>query len=318
MNGLRVVLLGDGPWAARTLEQLQPTLHVVAAVVLRARPSDQSLADAAERLGIPVLQPDRINDHASITAIAALRPDVLLSIAYDQILGAAALGSARVEAINVHAGMLPRYRGRNVINWAIVNGETELGITVHIMDSGIDTGDILLQRRVPIGWTDTYGDVLSRAVAAIPELASDALDALAGGDPPRTPQQSSEATYFGGRGPGDEWLDWSQGSATLHNKIRAIAAPGPGARTSLDGHDVVVWQAFFDPAWPRYIATPGQVVGRSSAGATVKTGDSTLLVQRIAAAGEEPKVPDWPVGTRLDENPLRALVDRLTQRSATR
>lgn len=308
---LRLVLLGDGTWATLSLERLQATPHEVIAVLLRTRPTDPSLSEAARRFGIPVYAPEQVNAAAAVGLLKDLAPDLLLSIAYNQILRAPVRATATLGGLNFHAGKLPFYRGRNVINWAIINGETEIGLTAHLMDDGIDTGDILLQRTEPIGWTDTYGDVLARVTGALPALVVDAVAAVAGGSPDLRPQRHLPGTYFGGRTEGDEWLDWSEGSETLHNKIRAITHPGPGARTSLDGRTMVIWRAFFDRSWPRYLATPGQVVGRGPDGALVKTGDSTLLVQDIELDSGGAMVPHWPIGTRLEVNRLSALVERL-------
>ena len=102
-------------------------------------------------------------------------PDLNLSVSYDQIIRRPLLEAAPLGFVNFHAGKLPIYRGRNVVNWALINGETEIGLTAHFMDEGIDTGDILLQRTLPIAWTDTYGDVLSRVVDAFPDLVRDAV-----------------------------------------------------------------------------------------------------------------------------------------------
>ena len=310
----RVVLFGDGRWAADTLVRLAADCHEVAAVVARANPSDGTLAAAAARLAIPVLRPARVNAASSVAAIAALAPDLILSVAYDQILRPPVLALPSLGCLNVHAGKLPRYRGRNVVNWAIINGETEIGVTVHHMDEGIDTGDIVLQRTLPIGWTDDYATVLARVVEAVPEIAARAVADVVGGRGGRQPQDHALGTYFGGRGPGDEWLDWGASSRDLHNKVRAITRPGPGARTLVDDRPVVVWRAHWEPTWPSYLATPGQVVGRHPEGVLVKTGDSTLLLREVQQGDGPPAVPGWPVGTRLGVDvaaTLAALLGRL-------
>lgn len=309
VSPLRLVLLGDGRWAAESLSALLGAGHQVAAVVLRAQPSDDALDSAATALGIPVSRPDRINAAGTTAWLAAQAPDLLVSIAYNQILRRPVRETARLGALNLHAGKLPFYRGRNVINWAIINGEEEIGVTAHFMDDGIDTGDIVLQRTLPVEWTDTYGTVLDRVVAAIPSLVVDAVNRLGAGDLSARPQRHLPGTYFAGRGPGDEWLDWSDSSAHLHNFIRGITRPGPGARTSLDGSEIVIWRAHFDRSWPTYRATPGQVVGRGTGGVIVKTGDSTLLVQEVEIAGTC-ATPDWPIGTRLDVTRRPAVLER--------
>jgi methionyl-tRNA formyltransferase len=310
---LRIALFGDGAWAAASAERLQDGPHRVVCLVGRRRPTDGSLAAAAATMGVPLWCPDRVDAPETLEILRTYAPDLALSIAYDQIFRRPLLESLPLGCVNFHAGKLPFYRGRNVINWAIINGERELGVTAHLVDEGIDSGDIVLQRTLPIAWTDTYGDVLCRVVQVMPDLVEETVRLLARGECPRTPQVGP-GTYFGGRRDGDEWLDWTESSSRLHNKVRAISRPGPGARTLLDRAVVTIWRAHFDPSWPMYLATPGQVVGRSSAGVVVKTGDSTLLVQEVQLGSGTPQVPDWPIGTRLGVNAataLQALLARL-------
>jgi methionyl-tRNA formyltransferase len=313
-TALRLVLFGDGRWAAESLRRICGEGHQVVGVVLRRAPSDTSLAETARTMEIPTLQLARVNEASAVEQVRALSPDLGLSIAYNQIFRAPVLGLPRFGILNFHAGMLPRYRGRNVINWAILNGEREVGVTAHFVDEGIDTGDILLQRAVPVGWEDTYGDVLCRVVTLMPDLVADAVRAVAAGGFTVRPQPE-HGTYFCGRREGDEWLDWMETSERLHNKVRAISRPGPGARTLLGDRMVTIWRAHWDPAWPRYQATPGQVVGRCDcAGVLVKTGDSTLLVREVQVEGEPSGVPTWPAGRRLGVDAsavLRTVLGRL-------
>jgi methionyl-tRNA formyltransferase len=309
---MRLVLFGDGRWAADTLDRLLDDGHAVAAAVLRARPSDDALERAARARGVPLLQPPDVNAAACVRSVRALSPEVNLSVAYDQIFGP----SVRATApwfLNVHAGQLPRYRGRNVINWAIINGERDIGVTLHVVDEGVDTGPVLLQRLLPIGWTDGYGDVLARVVAAVPSLVADGLAAIAAGRA-QLQAQPPVGTYFSGRRTGDEWLDWGRPSIELYNKIRGITRPGPGARTWHDGDTVVVWRAALDPEWPAYIATPGEVVGRERGrGVFVKTGTSILLLQEVECGSRGVEIPSWPIGTRLGIDVAEAARDWLTR-----
>jgi methionyl-tRNA formyltransferase len=296
---LRIALFGDGAWAADTATRLAEAGHCLAVVVLRRRPTGPELAARARQLGAPLLQPDDVNSQATVASLRAFAPDLGVSVAYDQILRRGILALPRLGCINAHAGKLPAYRGRNVINWAIINGETELGLTTHVVDEGIDTGPILGQCTVPIGWTDTYGAVLARAVQVLPGLVEETVASLARGEASPRPQLE-RGTYFPGRREGDEWIDWSATSARLHNLVRAITRPGPGALTALDGQAVRIWRAYWDPAWPRYLATPGAVVGREPGrGMLVKTGDSTLLVTEVQVGDSAPAMPHWQVGTRL-------------------
>jgi methionyl-tRNA formyltransferase len=303
---LRLVLFGDGLWAALTLDRLIEGPHAVAGVVLRQRPSDETLEQAASRHGIPILQPSRVNTEEFVTRLRAMAPDLIVSVAYDQILGPGVRQAAAMGAVNVHAGRLPAYRGRNVLNWALINGEREIGLTAHVMDDGIDTGDILLQRTLPVGWDDGYGDVLGRVQLEVPDLVAETVALFEAGSPSARPQPAV-GTYCPGRLAGDEWIDWEETSLSLYNKVRALTDPGPGARTLAGADEVVVWRAGYDPAWPRYIATPGAVVGRGTDGALVKTGDSVLLLREVQVGPRPRGVPRWPLGTRLGVNRLETL-----------
>jgi methionyl-tRNA formyltransferase len=136
-------------------------------------------------------------------------------------------------------------------------------------------------------------------VSAFPDLVETTVAMIADGTAMRRPQAHLPGTYFAARQEGDEWLDWSQTSRLLHNKVRAITRPGPGALTLHVGQPVVVWRAHWEPTWPSYLATPGEVVGRRDDGVIVKTGDSTLLVLEAGVPGGSGGMPAWPPGTRL-------------------
>jgi methionyl-tRNA formyltransferase len=312
---MKFILFGDGEWAAGSLLRLRERGHEALGVVIRRKPSSDALTAAARGLGIEVLQPENANAPDFVEAVRRRAPELNVSVSYDQILRRPIRETARHGFINLHAGKLPQYRGRNVINWALINGETEIGITSHFVDDGIDSGDIILQKTLPIGWTDSYGDVLERVVAALPDVAAESVSLIESGRNERRPQPPGAGTYFGGRREGDEWLDWADTSRNLHNKVRAISRPGPGARTLVDGSPVVIWRAYYDPGWPNYMATPGEVVGSAEGrGVFVKTGDSTLLVEEAQAAGGACREPSWRIGTRLGKDgaaALTALLDRL-------
>src|SRR5262249_3537256 len=296
---MKILFFGDGQWAAVSLRRLIARRWNVGAVVLRRQPSGEALGEAARQFGLPVLQPGRVNSPEFLEIVRSFGPDLSVSVSYDQIVHKPLLDSAPLGFVNFHAGKLPLYRGKNVINWALINGETEIGVTGHYMDEGIDTGDIVLQRTLPIEWTDTYGDVLDRVVAAFPDLVETTLTMIAEGTARRRPQAHLAGTYYAGRREGDEWLDWSDTSRNLHNKVRAITRPGPGARTILPAQTFLIWRAYWAPAWPPYVTTPGEVVGRRGDGVFVKTGDSVLLVQECATPGRPGAPPAWPLGTRL-------------------
>lgn len=299
---MRILLFADGLWASDSLARLIECGHSIIGVVLRSHPSGPELENAAEERGIPIFQPANVNNPEFRRQVQKLGPELGLSIAYNQIFRPSLFEAFERGIVNFHAGKLPFYRGRNVINWAIINGEKEIGLTSHFVDQGIDTGHIILQETYPIGWTDGYGDVLGRLVTAFPNFVERTLELIQSKSATPHPQSLEEGTYFPGRGPDDEWLDWDDTSVNLHNKIRAITRPAPGARTLLGDSEIRIWRAFYDPSWPRYIATPGVVVGRCADGVRVKTRDSSILIQEIQLPGKTPELPTWRPGIRLGLN----------------
>lgn len=299
---MRIVLLGDGRWAALTLKRLLDDGHEVPLVVLRRSPSEPDLSTLASDAGIPTASPGSINNQETVERLSDLESDLLFSISYDQILRRQVRETAPHGAMNAHAGKLPYYRGRSVLNWVLINGEQEIGLTVHQMDDGIDTGDIIQQTTLPVPWEDTYGSLLKRVEEAFPPLISRTISQLENGIETRQPQAHLRGTYFAARREGDEWLDWTWPSTRIYNKIRAITRPGPGARTTLDGETMIVWSATYDPTWPKYIAKPGEVVARTANGVTVKTGDSTIDLSEVQFSGDDESVaPDLRIGTRFQD-----------------
>ncbi|HEY2967238.1 MAG TPA: formyltransferase [Casimicrobiaceae bacterium] len=194
-----------------------------------------SVAASAAEYGIPVLTPADPNAAEIIAQVAECRPDFLFSFYYRSMLKAPLLALARQGALNMHGSLLPKYRGRAPVNWAIIRGETETGATLHYMTEKPDDGDIVAQTAVPILPDDTAKEVFDKVTVAA-ELALDgALPALVAGTAPRRPQDLSRGGYFGGRKPEDGAVDWSKSAVEIHNLVRAVAPPYPGARTSLRG-----------------------------------------------------------------------------------
>lgn len=171
--------------------------------------------------------------------IGALAPEYLFSFYYRRMLDPRLIACARRGALNMHGSLLPKYRGRAPVNWAILNGETETGATLHYMVAKPDAGPIVAQARVPIGIDDT-ALVVSRAVAeAAAKLLERELPRLAAGAPVGREMDLSKGSYFGGRSPEDGRIHWDQSAASVHNLIRAVAPPFPGAFTELDGRRLI-------------------------------------------------------------------------------
>lgn len=192
-----------------------------------------SVAEVAAGHGIEVLKPADPNREECIRRVADLAPDYIFSFYYRLLLRDRMLASARWGALNMHGSLLPKYRGRACVNWAILNGETETGATLHYMVDKPDAGPIIAQEPVPIGIDDT-ALVVSQAVAAAgARLLVRALPALASGPPPGRPMNLSRGSYFGARTADDGRIDWALPAARIHALIRAVAPPFPGAFTDL-------------------------------------------------------------------------------------
>jgi methionyl-tRNA formyltransferase len=194
-----------------------------------------SVARTAADYDIPTIVPEDPNLPGVVARIAACRPVFLFSFYYRLMLKGPLLAVPPRGALNMHGSLLPKYRGRVPVNWAIIRGETETGATLHYMTEKPDNGDIVAQAAVPILPDDTAGEVFGKVTLAAEAILHDALPALTAGTAPRRPQDPRLASYFGGRRPEDGIIDWSKGAADIHNLVRAVAPPYPGARTTLDG-----------------------------------------------------------------------------------
>jgi methionyl-tRNA formyltransferase len=194
-----------------------------------------SVAATAREYGIATITPED-PDAADVGArAAALAPDFLFSFYYRRMLGAALLALPSRGALNMHGSLLPKFRGRAPVNWAVLAGERETGATLHYMTIKPDGGDIVAQTAVPILPDDTAREVFDKVTVAAEMTLDRALPALVAGNAPRTPQDLARGSYFGGRRPEDGIIDWTRDAIAIHNLVRAVAPPYPGAFTAVGG-----------------------------------------------------------------------------------
>lgn len=237
----------------------------------------RSVAGLAASHGIPVHTPASVADPAVIDQVRALGPALIFSFYYRHMIPTGILKLPRLGAFNMHGSLLPRYRGRVPVNWAIINGETETGATLHHMVPRADAGDIVDQQRVPIGPLDTARDVFGKVTGAAVEVLARNIEALKVGNARRTPQDERLATTFGGRRPEDGRIDWTQPATRIFDVVRALTEPYPGAFTTVGGRPLFVWWAQVRP-WSGIAARPGEVVAVKPL--VVATGDGGLEIQR--------------------------------------
>ncbi len=198
----------------------------------------ERVADVARSLGLPCATPADPNVPDFVARVASLAPEFIFSFYYRQMLSPAMLATAARGALNVHGSLLPHYRGRAPVNWAILRGETSTGATLHYMSVKPDAGDIVAQRAVPIGPDDTAHRVFDRVTQAAAALLDDVLPALAAGTAPRLRNDIAAGSYFGGRRPDDGRIDWNASAAVIHNLVRAVAPPYPGAFCEVGGRRI--------------------------------------------------------------------------------
>ena len=233
-----------------------------------------SVAELAASRGIPVFAPEDINHPVWIGRIREMKPDFLFSFYYRSLIRKELLAIPAQGCFNLHGSLLPRYRGRVPINWAIINGETETGVTLHCMTPKADAGDIVAQEKVAITDDDTARTLFDKCVAAAEVMLKKTLPLLKEGKAERIPQDNSRATVFGGRKPADGEIDWRKSAVAVRNLIRAVTRPYPGAFSFLGDRKCFIWSAELaeNPAG----AAPGTVISASPL--TVACGEGALRI----------------------------------------
>jgi methionyl-tRNA formyltransferase len=240
---LRIIFCGTPQFAVPTLQHLlvQPDFEIIAVITQPDRPSGRGMQasfspvkETALAAGVPVHQPEKIRSPESGELLQRLAPEAIVIIAYGQIIPARLLAIPRLGWINLHASGLPKYRGAAPINWAIATGETKTGVTTMRIDAGMDTGDMLLQREIEIGATETSPELGARMAELGAPVTAETLRGLAAGTLAARAQNHEEATYAPLLKKEDGRIDWSQPARQIYNRLRGFA-PWPGAYTTFRG-----------------------------------------------------------------------------------
>lgn len=276
---MKIGYFADGPWShnAFTMINNDPQF-VIAFVVPRKNTKDNKLKSFCDRYGIDYLSNQSINSRAFLDLLNQYECDILVSMSFDQIFKNEIINSTKHGVINCHAGKLPFYRGRNVLNWVLINDENEFGITVHYVDEGIDTGDIIIQELFPICEKDDYKSLLEIAYSECAKLLHKSLVLIKNDKNTRTPQKNIDELgfYCGRRIDGDEQINWNASSRDIHNLIRAVSKPGPEAFFNFNRKKYrVIKSRFYKEARP-YKGIPGQVLFKKGEYIVVKTMDSFI------------------------------------------
>uniref|UniRef100_C6E0A7 Methionyl-tRNA formyltransferase n=1 Tax=Geobacter sp. (strain M21) TaxID=443144 RepID=C6E0A7_GEOSM len=308
MTGMRIVFMGTPEFACPTLRTLIERGEKVVAVVTQPdRPKgrgQQTLPPpvkvVAEEHGIPVLQPVKVRLPESIEEIRGLNPDLIVVIAFGQILPKALLDIPRYGCINVHASLLPRYRGAAPLNWCIINGETETGVTTMMMDVGLDTGDMLLKRSTPIGADEDTQSLHDRMSQLGAELLAETLDRLARGELVPEKQDDALTCYAPMMKKEDGVIDWSRDAQAIKNQVRGMT-PWPGAYSFLDDKLLKVFRVQTASG----SGAPGEILSLGRDGIEVACGTGSLVISELQLEGKK-RLPagDFLAGYKLQTGGL--------------
>jgi len=298
--------MGTPTFAVNSLEQLTQAGHEIIAVITQPdRPkgrgkklSPPPVKEKALELGLKVLQPEKVKDSIFIEKLQQLNPQVIVVVAFGQILPKAILDLPEYGCINVHASLLPRYRGPAPIHWAIINGETESGVTTMLMDEGLDTGDMLLKARVLIDQNITTGELHDRLAILGGQVLVETLEKLEKNLLKPEPQNHELATYAPLLTKEHEKIDWKKSAVSVHNLVRGMN-PWPGAYTFIEDRRIKIKETRLKDKLDLQ-GQPGEVLAITSEGLWVQTGDKPLLITKVQPSGKnEMSVNDFVNGYRI-------------------
>lgn len=308
---MRIVYMGTPDFAVSALEELIKAGHNVCAVVTQPdRKSGRGqgviyspVKEAALKHNIDVLQPDRARDEEFIRQLASYKPEVCVVAAYGQILPAAILDMPEYGCINIHASLLPKYRGAAPIQWSIIDGEKETGVTIMRMDEGLDTGDMVMSESVEITAEETGGSLHDKLSALGAKLIVKALEAIKNGSATYTPQPADSTTSYASmlnKNMGK--IDWNKSAKELELLIRGLS-PWPSAFTYLNGKTLKIWKVGVgkNPAGLK----PGTVFETDKNGFKVACGEDALSIESLQLEGKKRMdVADFLRGTVLTDGTL--------------
>lgn len=289
---MKVIFMGTPDFAVSTLREIVKSGHEVIGVFTQpdkvkgrgGKVSFPEVKAAALELNLPVCQPQKVRDPEVIQKIRDMEPDVIVVAAFGQILPKELLDIPPYGCINVHASLLPKYRGSSPIQAAIINGEKETGVTIMHMDVGIDTGDMILQEKMPISDDETGGSLHDKLAKLGAKLLVKALDLLKDGTAPRIPQDDSQATYVKMLDKEMGNIDFRKPAEHIERLIRGLD-PWPSAYTKLSGKTLKLWKARVKELASE--AKPGEVVEVNKDSVVVMTGKDALEILELQLEGKK-------------------------------
>ena len=289
---MKVIFMGTPDFAVETLEAVIKAGHEVALVVTQPdKPKGRGNAMQASPVkecalahGIEVYQPKKIREQECVDYLEGFGADIFVVAAFGQILSQALLDMPKYGCINVHASLLPKYRGAAPIQWAVINGEQTTGVTIQQMDIGIDTGDIIAQEELTLAADETGGSLFDKLAAVGASLCVKAMEQIASGTATRTPQDESAATHTSMIRKDFGHIDWNKSAKEIERLIRGLN-PWPSAYTHLDGKTLKIWKATVKDSESG--EKPGCIVDVTKDAILVQTGEGVLQLDEIQLEGKK-------------------------------
>lgn len=262
--------------------------YILAVITHEDDPNEEiwfrSVAALAGKYAIPVYTPETVNTPEWTERIRSWEPDIIFSFYYRNMIREEILNIPGLGAFNMHGSLLPKYRGRAPINWAVLRGEQETGVTLHHMVKRADAGDIVDQEPVPVGPDDTARDVFDKAVKAARRVLERRIEGIKNGTAPRRKQEETEVSCFPGRKPDDGRIDWTMNAGAIYDLVRAVTHPYPGAFSSLQGEKLFIWRARISDG---IRGKPGEIVSVNPLTAAAGNGGLELLKLQWEGRKEE-------------------------------
>ncbi|UCG69079.1 MAG: methionyl-tRNA formyltransferase [Thermoplasmata archaeon] len=293
---MKIIFLGHRDFSVSCLRKILGMEDIeVSLVVIHTHnycadcmPYLQEMKELCVTNSIPIEQHDKIREMKD--KISSLSPDLMISVGYMGILPKEIFSIPKKGTINLHAGLLPKYRGRGPITWALINDEKEIGVTVHFIDEGIDSGDIIYQDKIQITDEDNAKTLYEKATKKSPDILIRALNLLKDKDFKATPQDPQNVIYYPNIPPELGEINWASSSREIFNKIRALTRPYPGAYTYFKGKKIYIWKSSIANR-PKFKGHPGHILEISDNGVLVKTGDSIIVIDQIQFEDTEEVIP---------------------------
>jgi len=279
---MKVVFCGSHELGKLCLEKLYENDIEISAVFIPDTDNEwyKGVEETVKKHGLNSIKTNNINKKVHEKYISNINPDLIISVNFSQILKPNIIRIPVKGCINLHASLLPKYRGRAPLNWAIINGEDKTGVTCHYIDEGIDTGDIILQKEIKINEEDYIGDILKRVKTIYPEILLESIE-LIKNDNVDIIEKENEGFYCGRRRPEDGQIEWDKSAEDIYNLIRAVSKPYPGAYSYINDKKVLIWKAKILDKINNKEAKPGKVIDINDDGCIVFCKDGYILLEEV-------------------------------------